>query len=63
MLTTAVVPEEDEAKVLLGLPDNHAIAAVIPLGVPVKQLTKLSRREVEEFTTINEFNGLRLTSR
>ena len=62
VLTTAVVPEEDEAKALLGLPDSHAIAAVIPLGVPVKQLTKLSRREVEEFTTINQYDGPRLTN-
>ena len=61
VLTTAVVPEEAAAKKLLGLPDTHAIAAVIPLGVPVKQLTKLSRREVEEFTTVNKFHGPALT--
>jgi hypothetical protein len=54
------VPEEAEAKKLLGLPDTHAIAAVLPLGVPVKRLTKLSRREVEEFTTVNQFDGPRL---
>jgi len=57
VLTTAVVPEEAEAKKLLGLPETHAIAAVLPLGVPVKQLTKLSRREVEEFTTVDQFDG------
>ncbi len=57
VLTTAVVPEEAAAKRLLGLPETHAIAAVIPLGVPVKQLTKLSRREVEEFTTVDQFDG------
>ena len=60
VLTTAVVPEEAAAKKLLGLPDTHAIAAVLPLGVPVKRLTKLSRREVEEFTTVNQFDGPRL---
>ena len=57
VLTTAVVPEEVAARELLGLPETHAIAAVIPLGVPVKQLTKLSRREVEEFTTVDQFDG------
>jgi len=57
VLTTAVVPEEAAARELLGLPETHAIAAVIPLGVPVKQLTKLSRREVEEFTTVDQFDG------
>jgi hypothetical protein len=45
---------------LLGLPETHAIAAVVPLGVPVKQLTKLSRREVEEFTTVDQFDGPKL---
>ena len=57
VLTTAVVPEEAAARELLGLPETHAIAAVVPLGVPVKQLTKLSRREVEEFTTVDRFDG------
>ena len=57
VLTTSVVPEEAAAKRLLGLPETHAIAAVIPLGVPIKQLTKLSRREVEEFTTVDQFDG------
>ena len=55
------MPEEAEAKKLLGLPETHAIAAVLPLGVPVKQLTKLSRREVEEFTTVDQFDGPALT--
>jgi len=60
VLTTAVVPEEAAARKLLGLPETHAIAAVVPLGVPVKQLTKLSRREVEEFTTVDQFDGPKL---
>ena len=60
VLTTAVIPEEATARKLLGLPEAHAIAAVVPLGVPVKQLTKLSRREVEEFTTVDQFDGPKL---
>jgi nitroreductase len=60
VLTTAVIPEEAAARKLLGLPETHAIAAVVPLGVPVKQLTKLSRREVEEFTTVDQFDGPKL---
>ena len=51
------MPEEAAVRELLGLPETHAIAAVIPLGAPVKQLTKLSRREVEEFTTVDQFDG------
>ena len=44
-------------KALLNLPDDFAIAAVVPLGRPVKQLTKLKRRPVADFVTINRFDG------
>ena len=44
VLTTAVVAEEPRAKELLGIPENYAIAAVLPLGKPVRQLTKLKRK-------------------
>ena len=60
VVTTAVVPAEDEVRALLGLPDTHAVAAMLPLGVPVRQLTKLSRRPVEDFTTVDRFDGQRL---
>ena len=30
---------------------------MLPIGVPVKQLTKLSRRPVEDFVTIDRFDG------
>lgn len=57
VVTTAVVPAEDEVRRLLDLPDTHAVAALIPLGVPVRQLTRLKRRPVEDFTTVDRFNG------
>ncbi|MDG2428383.1 MAG: nitroreductase family protein [Acidimicrobiales bacterium] len=57
VITTAVVPAEQTALALLGLPETHAIASMIPLGVPVRQLTRLSRNPVEEFTTIDRFDG------
>ena len=56
-LTTFVVPEEDKARALFGLPDHYAIAALLPIGKPVKQLTKLSRKPVEEFATVDAFEG------
>jgi nitroreductase len=62
VVTTAVVPAEDEVRSLLGLPEHHAVAAMLPLGVPVRQLTKLSRRPVENFTTIDRFDGPPLTA-
>jgi len=57
VVTTAVVPAEGEVRSLLGLPDSHAVAAMLPLGVPVRPLTRLSRRPVEDFTTVDRFDG------
>ena len=56
-LTTMAVPEEVQIRDLLGIPDTHAVAALVPLGKPTQQLTKLGRRPVEEFTTRDRFDG------
>ena len=63
VLTTLIGPAEADVQALLGLPDSHAIAALIPLGRPVKQLTRLRRRPVEEFVTVDHFDGMPLESR
>jgi nitroreductase len=63
VLTTLIGPAEADVQALLGLPDSHAIAALIPLGRPVKQLTRLRRRPVEEFVTVDRFDGMPLGSR
>ena len=63
VLTTLIGPAEADVQALLGLPDSHAIAALIPLGRPVKQLTRLRRRPVEEFVTVDHFDGMPLGSR
>ena len=47
-LTTMAVPEEAQIRDLLGIPDTHAVAALLPLGKPVKQLSKLRRATVED---------------
>jgi nitroreductase len=57
VLTTNVVPEEPRVKDLLGIPDTYAIAAVLPLGKPVRQLTKLTRRPVAELASRERFDG------
>jgi hypothetical protein len=44
-------------KELLGIPDTHALAAQLALGHPAKQVTKLRRAEVEDFTTVDRFDG------
>ena len=57
VLTTAVIAEEPRAKYLLGIPEEYAIAAVLPLGKPVRQLTKLKRNPVAEIATRERFDG------
>ena len=56
-LTTFLVAEEAKAKALFGIPDNHALAAMLPIGKPVKQLTRLRRNPVAAFATIDSFDG------
>lgn len=56
-ITTAVVPEEPRARELLRIPETFAIAAVLPLGKPVRQLTKLKRKSVAEIATRERFDG------
>jgi nitroreductase len=60
-LTTMAVPEEDGVKELLGIPSTYAVACVIPLGRPRRQLTRLSRRPVEELAFRERFDGEPLT--
>jgi nitroreductase len=56
-ITTMAIAAEDQVRQLLGIPDTHAVAAVVPLGRPTRQLTKLRRRSVAEFVTRESFHG------
>jgi nitroreductase len=56
-ITTMAVAEEPALKRLLGVPDPYAVAAVVPLGKPVKQLTRLSRVGVDELTHLEHWGG------
>ena len=56
-ITTLAVAQEPELKKLLGLPHHVAVAAVMPLGRPVKQLTKLTRKPVSEFAMRERWGG------
>ena len=56
-LTTFLAAEEARAKALFGIPANHALAAMLPIGTPVKQLTRLRRRPVATFATVDAFDG------
>jgi len=57
-ITTLAAAEEPQVQKLLNVPNDHAICAVLPLGKPVKQLTKLKRLPVEEIAKFEKFDGL-----
>lgn len=63
VLTTMLAAEEPRVKELLGVPDQYAVAAVLPLGKPARPVTKLRRRPVGEFTTSERFDGEPFTGR
>jgi len=57
VITTMPIRREHDVKVLLGVPAELAVAAVIALGYPSHQPRRLTRRPVEEFTTVDGFDG------
>ncbi len=57
VLTTFLANQEENARSLLGIPDHFAIATMMGIGEPVKQLTKLKRNPVEDFTRVNGWDG------
>ena len=56
-ITTMAIAEEPALKQLLGIPEPYAVAAVVPLGKPVKQLTRLKRAQVDELTHLEHWGG------
>jgi len=56
-ITTWGISEEPEIQALLQIPENWAVAAIMPLGKPVKQLTRLKRKPVEEILFTNSWRG------
>jgi nitroreductase len=61
-ITTLAVAQEPKLQELLGIPQHVAIAAVMPLGQPVRQLSRLKRRGVGEFATLGRWGGPPLSS-
>jgi nitroreductase len=56
-ITTLATAQEPALQALLGLPAHVAVAAVMPLGRPVKAITKLTRKPVGEFAMIERWGG------
>lgn len=57
VMTTAIARQEPAVKELLGVPDRYAVASVVALGHPVEQPTRLRRGAVEDFATVDRFDG------
>lgn len=57
VLTTVLCRQEAAVKGLLGIPDGHAVAALLAIGHPVRQVTKLRRAPVEELASVDRFDG------
>jgi nitroreductase len=58
-ITTVLVRQEPAVKQLLAIPEEHALACTIPLGKPRRTVSRLRRNRVEEFTTLETFEGSR----
>jgi len=56
-VTSVLARQEPALREVLGIPEKFILATMVPLGKPVKMLTKLRRVDVEEFTTVDGFAG------
>ena len=56
-ITTLATAQEPKIQALLGIPKHVAVCAVMPLGRPVRMLTKLKRKPVAEFAVRERWGG------
>jgi nitroreductase len=63
VMTTVAVKNEAALREILRLPDGVAVAAVLALGYPQRSITKLKRRNVSEFTSLDSFDGVAFADR
>ena len=57
VMTTMVIRNEAAVMDLLSVPPTHTVAGVLTLGHPVRQVSTLRRGPVEEFATIDRYDG------
>jgi nitroreductase len=57
VMTTMVLRREPEVRAAFGVPAHMAVAGLVALGRPVHQPGRLTRRAVEEFTSVDRFDG------
>jgi nitroreductase len=57
VMTTVATRNESDLRTILSIPATYAVASIVILGYPAKRLTKLSRKPVGSFTTVDSFEG------
>ena len=57
VMTTVATRNESDLRTILSIPATYAVASIGILGYPAKRLTKLSRKPVGSFTTVDSFEG------
>ena len=57
VMTTVATRNEEALRSALAIPPNYAVASVVVLGYPLQRPTKLTRKSVAQFTTIDAFDG------
>lgn len=57
VLTTVAIAQEPELKQLLGIPPHVAVCAIVPLGRPVQQLSRLRRKPVSDLAVRERWGG------
>lgn len=57
VMTTIATRNEPAVREVLDIPHGYVVASIVALGHPAKRPTKLKRRAVPEFTTIDTFDG------
>jgi nitroreductase len=57
VITTIAIRDEARVKAVLGASDPLALAAIIALGYPIKQPSRLRREPVSAFVTVDSIGG------
>ena len=55
--TSVLARQEPALRDLLKIPDEQVLATMLPIGYPAKEITKLRRIPVEEFTRVETADG------
>jgi nitroreductase len=55
--TTVAIRREPELRALFGIPDSVAVAALVVLGRPVNQPSRLTRAPVRSFSWVDRYGG------